>query len=162
MATMLASYEVIDNTIYVETLYSEDIVSQCRKWCGKFKETTINGITQKRWVLPISRLPEIQNLIGIDINNQVEVEISKGDWEGYGQIRVGWHVIASRRFRDYSATVFADLTAGVIPPSGGSAKHPAVNPSPDAKFRLWVPLDFAEKRGLKVLSNNTIGQPEPK
>lgn len=35
--------------------------------------------------------------------------------------------------------------------SGGSVKNPAVAPSEDVKFRLWVRKDFAIARNLKII-----------
>jgi hypothetical protein len=66
---------------------------------------------------------------------------------------VGWYILAGRRSRDSRADIYAELVAGTIPSSGGSVKHPSVNQSDDALFRLWVPRDFAIARNLKIITD---------
>lgn len=140
---VLASYMVNGTSVSVVTQYHDDIVKQCRAWAGKF----VGGA----WVLPITRLAAVQEEIGKDLNDTVEVEVGTDQLEGYQQLRLGWYVIASRRGRDDRANIYADLVEGTIPSSGGSVKNPAVNPSSDARFRLHVVRDFAVANKLSIL-----------
>jgi hypothetical protein len=142
---MLSSYTIDGNKVKVQTAYSTSVVEQCRKWGGKYE----GGV----WVLPITRLEEIQELLGVNQDDQVEVEVGEADWSGYQQIKVGWYILASRRSRDYGADIYADLVAGEIPSRGGSVKNPGVCPTADAKFRLWVPRDFAVARKLTIVTD---------
>jgi len=50
------------------------------------------------------------------------------------------------------------LIEGCLPSSGGSIKKPAVKASNDAKFRLWVPRDFAVARELQIVIDPKAGQ----
>lgn len=152
---MLSSYEVVGSKVEIKTAYSEVVVKKCREWAGKFDRA------KSCWVVPSTRLPEIQERLGKDQEDQVEVEVGNDQIEGYAQIRVGWYILASRRGRDYGADVYADLVAGTIPPSGGSMKNPAVDQSEDSRFRLWVPRDFAVARNLQIVTDLKAGQPEP-
>ena len=148
---MISTYKIVDKKIVVNTPYCSDVVEQCRKWAGKFEKG-------QGWVLPLSRLPDVQTMLGTDATDEVEVEVGQNDWKGYDQIRVGWFVLAGRRGRDVAADVYADLVAGEIPSSGGSVKNPAVKASEDARFRLWVPRDFATARNLTVTEDPKAGQ----
>lgn len=140
---MISSYEVRDGKVLVKTPYCDAVADTCRRWGGKF----VDGA----WVLPPTRLPAVQEQLGVDPADAVEVEVGAEDWSGYGQLHVGWYVLAGRRSRDRLADLYADLVAGEVPPSGGSVKNPGVAPSPDARFRLTVPRDFAAARGLQVI-----------
>lgn len=142
---MLASYEVEGQSLRITTKFSEDIVAKCRSWAGKY----VDGA----WVVPVSRLAEVQAEIGVNQDDQVEVEIGVDQTEGYGQIRIGWFVVAGRKSRDYAANVHAYMVAGSLPSSGGSVKNPAVGCSKDSRFRLWVPRDFAVDRGLVIVND---------
>ncbi len=140
---MLSSYVVEGKKIKIYSAYSESIVETCRKWGGKYE----NGC----WNISSSRLQEVQEMLGVNQADQVEVEVNKSNWNGYAQISVGWYVLASRRGRDSRADIYADLIAGEIPKSGGSMKNPGVCPSSDARFRLFVPRDFAIVRNLLII-----------
>lgn len=144
---MISSYEVAGGKIKIKTPYCDDVVSTCRSWAGKFDKAA------EAWVVPDTRLAAVQTMLGRDVDDQVEVEVGKTEWDGYQQIRIGWYVLAGRRGRDYRADVYADLVTGAIPSSGGSVKHPAVCASADARFRLWVPRDFAVTRCLQVVTD---------
>ena len=144
---MISSYEVSGGKIKIKTPYCDEIVATCRSWAGKFDKSA------EAWIVPETRLEAVQAALGKDVDDQVEIEVEKKDWSGYAQIRVGWFVLAGRRGRDYGADVYADLVAGSIPSSGGSVKNPAVAASEDARFRLWVPRDFAVKNGLTIVSD---------
>ncbi len=146
---MISSYKVEGNKIVVNTPYSETIVAQCRKWAGKFEKG-------RGWVLPLSRLPEIQAVLGVNQEDQVEVEVGGEHFSGYAQIQTGWFVLVGRRGRDRGADVYADLVAGEIPSSGGSVKNPRVGESADAKFRLWVPRDFALAHNLPIVNETPV------
>lgn len=134
------------DNIRVFTPYCGAVISQCRKWGGKF----VNGA----WEVKNTRLGAVQELIGKDQNDLVEVEVGREEWEDEyePQLRIGWHVLASRRGRDSRPDIYANLVAGEIPSSGGSVKNPRVGPSADARFRLYVPRDFAEARNLLIVS----------
>lgn len=144
---MISSYEIRDGKIFIKTPYCNDVVATCRSWAGRFDKSA------EAWIVPVTRLEAVQARIGKDLDDQVEVEVSQKDWEGYQQIHVGWHVLAGRRGRDYRADVYADLVAGAIPSSGGSVKNPAVSASADARFRLWVPRDFAVTGCLRIVTD---------
>jgi hypothetical protein len=144
---MLANYEIVNDKIHLTTGYSDDIVAACREWCGVFDRA--NGV----WILPLTRLDAVQEKIGKNLKDAVEIEIGMDRVEGCGQIRHGWYVLASRKNRDWRANVYADLVAGEIPSSGGSMKNPAVAPSSDAKFRLWVARDFAVTNGSTIVTD---------
>jgi hypothetical protein len=148
---MIGSYKVEGDKIIVNTPYCISVVEQCRKWAGRFEKG-------KGWIVPVSRLAEVQEQLGTDCTDQVEVEVGKSDWTGYEQIHVGWYVLAGRRGRDHAADVYADLVAGEIPSWGGSMKNPCVKPSDDARFRLWVPRDFAIARGLTIITETAPTQ----
>lgn len=143
----ISTYSVDGNKISISTPFCDEIVETCRKWGGTFDKPA--GC----WVLPVSRLAAVQSLLGVDFSDLVEVEIGRDKFDGYAQIHVGWHVLAGRRGRDYRADIYADLVDGEIPKSGGSVKSPAVSPSSDAKFRLWVPRDFAIARELQIVND---------
>jgi hypothetical protein len=68
----ISSYKIVDNKIVVSTPYCGVVVEQCRKWSGKFDKAS-GG-----WVLPLSRLKSIQEQIGEDQDDLVEVEVSEG------------------------------------------------------------------------------------
>lgn len=147
---MLSSYEIVDGKIRIKTGYCDEIVATCRKWAGKFDKAI------SAWVVPSSRLAEVQEQLGVNQGDQVGVEVGKDSIDGYAQYRLGWYVLAGRRARDYGADVYAELVAGEIPSSGGSVKNPGVAASADARFRLWVPRDFAAKRNLQVVGGDVI------
>lgn len=149
----ISSYEVVGDKLLVKTPFCEAVVDQCRAWAGKFDKEV------GAWVLPVVRLAEVQKRLGSGFDDLVQVEVGSGDWQGYQQIHVGWHVLAGRRGRDYGADVYADLVAGSIPSRGGSVKNPAVNESSDARFRLWVPRDFAFSRELSIVDDPREGSP---
>lgn len=150
---MISSYTIDGGKIKIKTPYCEEVVTTCRSWAGKFDKSA------EAWIVPDTRLEAVQGLLGKDVDDQVEVEVSKPDWKGYAQIRVGWFVLAGRRGRDFRADVYADLVGGSIPSSGGSVKNPRVAESDDAVFRLWVPRDFAVARGLKIVSDPHAATP---
>ena len=145
---MLSEYKISGNKIEIKTAYSEDIVKVCHRWAGKYDKSA------GAWIVPAARLTDVQHMLGVNLADQVEVEVGTADWVGYAQIQVGWYVLAGRRSRDYQANVYADLVAGEIPASGGSVKNPAVGASNGARFRLWVPRDFAVARGLQIVTDD--------
>ena len=63
----------------------------------------------------------------------------------------GGYVLAVRRRYDRSATHYAALVQGEIPPWGGWKDVPRVEPSRDAAFELAVRRDFAESEQLPIL-----------
>ena len=144
---MISSYKIgPDGKVEVKTPYLEPMVDQCRKWGGKYDKT-------RGWVLPASRLDSVKEFLGDPATGTVEVEIGKGEVDYKGkQYAVGWFVLADRPARDRGCDLYADLVAGEIPERGGSVKYPLVSASDDAAFRPTVPRDFAESRGLKVVS----------
>lgn len=142
----ISHYDVVDGKIRIFTPYCDDVVSTCKSWGGKFDRTLTC------WIVPETRLAEVQARLGAS-EELVQVEVGWKEREGYAQLHVGWHILAGRRGRDYSANIYAELVAGTIPSSGGSMKNPAVEASRDARFRLWVPRDFAEARGLQIVSD---------
>lgn len=147
---MLARFEVHreEKKVYVFTEYDETIVKTFRSYAGKFDKE------KKCWILPISRLPEVEKNIGTS-STVVEVEVPKEKLDhAYEQYSIGYYVLASRKDRDSPAFVSAELIRGTIPSSGGSAKNPCVNASEDSVFSLCVPLDFAKDRGLKIISKD--------
>jgi hypothetical protein len=150
---MISSYTISEGKIKIKTPYCEEVVATCRSWAGRFDKSA------EVWIVPDTRLEAVQQLLGKDIDDQVEVEVEKKDWKGYAQIRVGWFVLAGRRGRDYRADIYADLVAGTIPSSGGSVKNPRVAESDDARFRLWVPRDFAVTRELKIVTDPHAAEP---
>jgi hypothetical protein len=159
---MISSYKIDGNKILISAPYSQNVVETCRKWGGKYS----NGA----WAVAITRLPEVQARLGINLEDEVEVEVGENTepdgslatgFEGYQQLRIGWYILAGRRSRDYSADIYADLVAGEIPSSGGSVKSPAVNPSSNARFRLWVARDFAVARKLQIVTDPKANEPEP-
>ena len=150
---MLSSYEVVGNKIHVKTGYSEDVVATCRKWGGAFDKTA--GV----WIVAATRLLEIQEHLGKDLTDQVEIEVGMDQIEGYAQIRHGWYVLASRMGRDSRANIYADLVAGEIPSFGGSMKNPKVGPSSDARFRLWVARDFAVANNSDIVTDPLTNTP---
>lgn len=137
---LLARYSVVDSTVRVNTGYSEGIVATARSWGGKYDRST------NEWIFPLARLAGIETEIGKS-SEIVEVSINACDCKGYGQLRIGWHVLASRRSRDNRVECFADLVAGTLPSSGGSVKTPGVKASDDAIFQFCCPRDFAEAHG---------------
>lgn len=151
---MISRYEVTERGVQVFTPYCEDVVSQCRKWGGKFDKG------RGCWVVNKSRLPAVQEQLGVNAGDQVEIEVGRDDFTGYQQYRVGWFVLAGRRGRDQAADLYADLVAGEIPERGGSVKNPAVNASSDARFRLWVPRDFALAKNLPIVPSPAVENPE--
>lgn len=142
---MISTYTCDGGKIRISTPYCQDIVDTCRKWAGKFQDGA--------WVVPATRLGDVQALLGSTHDDLVEVEVAPEHWEGRAQIHVGWYVLAGRRSRDHGADVYADLVAGEIPPWGGSVKSPAVMATEDARFRLWVPRDFAVARDLPIVTD---------
>jgi hypothetical protein len=176
---MLSSYKVEGSKIRVKTAYCGMVVDQCRKWGGKFDKTS--GV----WELPVTRLGAIQEQLGVNQEDQVEVEVraaleeqeARPDTDPRGArnhrpasagyhisdncYHLGWYVLASRRGRDHGADVYALLVDGEIPATGGSVKNPLVNGEKCA-FRLWVPRDFALARGLTVVPQEPSDDgPEP-
>jgi hypothetical protein len=150
----ISSFEVLpDGKILVKTPYCEEVVACCRSWGGKFDKQA-GG-----WVVAGTRLSELEKLIGAAQSDLVEVEVGSADWRGYAQISVGWHVLAARRGRDYGADLYADMVAGSLPSSGGSVKNPRVAASDDARFRLWVPRDFAALLDLQVVTDPACDVP---
>lgn len=142
----LSRYEVTGNKIHVYAGYADDIVSTCRKWGGKWEKD--------HWSVALTRLSDVQDMIGKNQNDLVEVEVGKADLsEKSSQYLVGWFVLASRRGRDSRADIYADLVQGEIPDSGGSMKYPLVEASDDARFSLWVPRDFAITRKLIITTD---------
>lgn len=147
--SLLSHYEVQDGKVYIYTEYLEPVITKCRSWGGKFQGGA--------WVVSESRLPEIQEQLGTNLEDTVTVEVGEADWRhlvrGWDdqQLAIGWYVLANRRSRDQSATIYGELVAGTIPSRGGSAKYPEVCPSTDARFRLEVPRDFAISRGLQIV-----------
>jgi hypothetical protein len=151
-ATLISRYEISGGKIHITTPYSDGIAGQCRSWAGKFSGGA--------WHVADTRLPAVQKMLGADLDDLVEVEVQAGDWKDDGaQIRVGWYVLAGRRGRDYRADVHADLVAGSIPSHGGSMKYPSVNETNDARFRLWVPRDFAASRNLVIVTDPRAEEP---
>lgn len=149
---MLSSYMIDGNKITIKTAYCDDVVATCRKWAGKFDRAS-GG-----WVVPITRLAEVQRRLGRDVSDQVEIEVGLADLDSkYAQYAVGWFVVAGRRGRDNFADVYADLVAGTIPATGGSVKNPLVSGSGDVRFRLWVPRDFATARNLQIVTDPRAG-----
>ena len=147
----ISRYEVRDNGVCVYTPYAEAVVNGCRRMGGKFQDGA--------WRLHQCRLAEVQKMLGSNTDDPVEVEVGKSDWEGFAQVRVGWFILAGRRGRDNLADIYADLVVGTVPDSGGSVKYPQVNPSDDARFRLWVPRDFATARGLQIVTAPKAKEP---
>lgn len=143
---MISQYRIEADKLVIDVPYCEDVVLQCRKWAGEF-------VKGKGWIVPLSRLAAVQQELGKDLTDLVEVEVSDKDWVGSAQIRVGWYVLAGRKSRDRKADVYAELVAGEIPPHGGSVKNPRVMPSADARFELLVARDFAVSRKLKILTH---------
>ncbi len=152
----IGSYETSEKTITIETPYCSYVVDICRSWGGKFTK----GVG---WTVPVTRLADVEEQLGRDFFDLVEVEVGEDDWTGRQQIRVGWYVLAGRQFRDYGAEIYADMAAGCIPSSGGSRKDPSVAASHDAKFRFWVPRDFAEARSLEIVTDpKMVDEYDPK
>jgi hypothetical protein len=152
---MISSYKVSNGKIYINTPYCDDIVTICRKWAGKFQDGN--------WVVPVTRLPDVQLALGTELEDQVEVEVGQQEIKSYGgagqQYRVGWYVLCGRRGRDSQADVYADLVAGEIPAYGGSMKHPLVQASEDARFRFWCARDFAVGLGLQIVTDPKAEEP---
>jgi hypothetical protein len=143
---LLSTYTVRpDGKIAVVTEYCDAVVSQCRKWAGKYEGGA--------WILSGTRLADVQSLLGVDCTDLVEVELGADKIVGSQYLRCGWYILAGRRGRDNRADVYADLVDGEIPGCGGSVKNPRVGESDDAKFRLWVPRDFAAGRSLIVVTD---------
>jgi hypothetical protein len=140
----VSNYEIVNEKIKISSSYCEDIVKTCRSWAGKFE----NG----SWFVPISRLGQVEERLGKDFSDLVEIEVSYDDIEKDPQYRIGWYVLVNRRERDRRADVYVDLIHGEIPSSGGSVKNPLVQASSDSIFRLWVPRDFALSRNLKIVN----------
>lgn len=142
----ISRYWVDNNVVRVKTeSYSDKVRVACRSIGGTF----IDGC----WVLPIERLPDIQEMLGKDFDDLVEAEVCKKDWSGFEQITIGWYVLASRRYCNSAAEIYGKLVAGSIPYKGGSKSSPSVRPSDDAKFHIWVPRDFALARGLPIVTD---------
>src|SRR5690348_11737815 len=118
---MLSRYEVIGDKIHIFTAYCEDVVNTCRKWAGKYNKD------KGCWIVSLSRLSEIQQHLGKNQEDQVEVEVYGENYrETGGQIHLGWYVLAGRKSRDQRADVYAELVNGEIPSWGGSVKYPRV------------------------------------
>jgi len=136
--------------------YNEASIAVWRSMGGRF-----DGVN-KEWVFPGSSADrvskEVERLFGLSDENPVTVRVRAGDmgsgdgafrgWSDGPQVTLGGYVLATRRQRDQRATQVVPLVEGLIPMSGGSAKRPAVNPSPDAIFEIEVRRDFADANGL--------------
>lgn len=137
---LVSSYLVDGPVVKIHTPYCDEVVRVCRSWGGKFLKVGTSGY----WQVPLSRLPEIQTQLGVNLDDVVLVELSPGDWTGKAQYRLGWYVLASRK-SGQRARVWAELSAGSLPASGGTASYPDVAASADAKFRVWLPRDLVER-----------------
>lgn len=159
----ISRYELVDGKIRIFTPYSEMVISQCRKWSGKWDGKL--GC----WTVPASRLEAVRKLLGNSESGYVEIEIRRAQEadpenglpeprQGYevtdNAYHLGWHIIATRGGRDRAADVHAELTEGEIPDTGGSMKYPLVA-GKGCAFRLWVPKDFAADRGLTIVTDPT-------
>jgi hypothetical protein len=146
--SVIAEYKIVGEFIQIRSPFCQTMVDDCRKWAGKFSD----GI----WTLPISRLPEVQRNLGDQLPEHqkglVKVEIAACNIPDAGQLTVGWFVLASRRTKHEAAKIYAQLVRGEIPVNGGSTKHPTVSASIDAVFVLFVPPDFADRYGLKIVN----------
>lgn len=147
---LISTYTLTDTRLEVYTPYSDAVRTACRGMGGKW--------TNEAWVLHPARLKEVQDQLGTTLDDLVEVEVGTDDWTGDQQIRVGWYILAGRRTRDSRAEVHADLVAGMVPSRGGSMKSPSVNASDDARFRLWVPRDFATDHDLHIVTDPKRGE----
>lgn len=154
---MISSYKVVGDKIHIHTPYADPVATTCRSWGGKY--------TDGCWQVGISRLKEVQDRLGAATDDLVEVETSYWN-EPTSQLMFGWYVLAGRRSRDRRADIYADLVTGAIPGSGGSVKNPSVCPSANAKFRLWVPRDFAQRmidayEGIKIITDPRVAEDTP-
>lgn len=146
MSKLISSYDVQGRKIVLTTPYCEEI----RQYCLRNQGVRKNG----SWVLPIRTLTHVQDMIGADLDDLVQVQVGSSDWDGYDQIHVGWHVLARRPEWNRPASLDAELIRGTIPRKGGDEDYPMVNPSSDTLFRLWVPRDFADNMDLTVVSKS--------
>ena len=148
MPEPVSKYTVEGDRVLVRTPYSDRVAEACRAWGGTWDRQ------RDVWSLPVQRLEAVQARLGKDFTDLVEVEVGYDDWDDYSaQLVVGWHVLAGRRYRDRRADLHATLVQGYVPASGGSMKSPDVRPSADARFRLWVPRDFAQAQSLQVVTD---------
>lgn len=143
---MISRYRVAGDHVRVFAGYSPRLCDEFRAIGGKWEATL------KFWSIPKTRLPEIVAELGSAASDPVlvDVPVSALD-ENEKYCRIGWYVLASRRGRDTMVSLYADAVAGRIPACGGSVKNPAVAPAADTVFRLVVPRDFAEARGLSIV-----------
>lgn len=148
---LISSYEVTGTHIAIRTPYCDDVVETCRRWGGKWRDGS--------WQISTGRLNVVEVRLGRNLDDLVEVEvgIEQCDSSPYNaQIRLGWYVLAGRRKSGYRAEVYAELVSGSIPLTGGTRTEASVNPSQDARFRLWVPRSFATERQLQVVTDPTM------
>lgn len=140
---MQISIEVNNDTITVSGPYSEENNTRWRSLGGKFRDN--------KWLMPDNDTSRqvVAELFGSK-SEEVEVLIPMRQLPNGNIIQIGGYVLAQRRSRDSRINMpeGVSLAAGTFPPSGGSAKHPRVNASDDAVFRLRCRASFADKHNL--------------
>lgn len=147
-----------DGALQVRGPYSEDNNEAYRSIGGKWDRDA------RAWVVSTARVSDLVSLFGTWGGGtvQAEVRLHQTDGKKRKSIQIGGYVLASRRSRDRAAELGPGVTliSGTIPPSGGSMRNPAVNPSDDAVFALDVPIDFAAARGLEVDGGHNDPDPD--
>ncbi len=140
---LTSTYEVKEDKILVCTPYSDAISHVCHQWGG----IRVGGC----WQLGLDRLSDVHKKLGKDTNDIVEVLVGSDHWsENRCQVMLHWYVLASRPSYEKSVEMYADMVTGTVPRVAGSKARPVVRPSDDAKFKLWVPRDFARRYSLPV------------
>jgi len=140
----ISSYRVNGEYVYVKTPYCKEIVDECRSFGGSF----VDG----EWKLPGVRLVDVEERIGRCQSDLVQVDWLAHIEDDGPQVRIGWHVVASRRHRDSWPVLYAEVSDGELEKSGGSMKNPRVA-CHGVTFRIWVPRDFSVERDLTIVKD---------
>lgn len=145
---LITYYEKIGGELYVTAPFSDYIIYTCRRWGGHWDRE------KRKWRVPPERLKNLIDLLGDQSLPLVRVCATESDLSGLNSQshHVGLHILSYCAHPDGDISLYSDVIDGYAY-AGGSRKYPKVI-SKDVVYAFWVPVDFAAKRNLQIISGN--------